>query len=83
MPTHEESRGLVAKARDLVAQHEKLYADHDLPIDVSDQILAFDDLNEETRSKLEQELMSSREAARAQEFASARKGRKHRPRNMI
>ena len=83
MPRHEEAKAVVTKARELIAQHEKLYADHGLPIDVTDQILAFDDLHEEARSKLEQELTSSRETARAQEFASARKGHKHKPRNMI
>jgi hypothetical protein len=78
MSTREKAEALVAKAKALIAQHEKLFAEHGMPLDVADRILAHEDLGEEARKRLEQELAASREAVRREEFATAREVRKSR-----
>jgi len=82
MSIHEDAKDAVKRARELTAQHEKLFADHGLPVDVCDQVLKRDDLGDEVRSKIEQEKTSRREKARSDAFASAREkrqGHKHKP----
>ncbi len=85
MPTKEEVSALLEKAGQLTDQHEKMFEEHGLPLDMADHLLGRDDVPAEIKSKLEQEIAASREKSRTDEFADARAERKshHKSHRMI
>jgi len=74
-PARSKADALVQKARGMIDQHEKLFSEYGLPIDVADLVMARDDLPQSTRDRIQQEMTAASDAARSKEFASAREAR--------